>query len=213
VKVALRPLCPTYAPRGRYAIPHIGDRLDAKKLSWAWYRVVGTTPWQADRIPSFYFICQPFAYFANLADGTAAKAQHLRDESDFFAALQGGGSPSVAFVKPLSPDTQHPGEADITRGDQCVAPLIQAVQNSPYWVYSAAIIVTYDEHGGFRDRVPPPKVDRWGPGIRVPAIIISPFAKEGFVDKTVYDTTSILSFIEWRWSLEPLGLARQAPTP
>ena len=61
-----------------------------------------------------------------------------------------------------------------------------------------------DESGGRWDHVPPPKVDRWGPGLRVPAIIISPFAKRGFVDHTNYETTSILKLIEARWGLPPL---------
>jgi len=67
------------------------------------------------------------------------------------------------------------------------------------------MIITYDEHGGRWDHVAPPRGDRWGPGIRVPAIIVSPYAKRRYVDHTVYDTTSILKFIERRWRLQPLG--------
>jgi len=63
------------------------------------------------------------------------------------------------------------------------------------------VIVTYDENGGFWDHVAPPKGDRWGPGNRIPAIIISPFARKGFVDHTLYDTTSILRFITRRFDL------------
>jgi phospholipase C len=80
--------------------------------------------------------------------------------------------------------------------------------NSPYWADSA-IIITYDEHGGRWDHVAPPKVDRWGPGSRVPAIIISRYAKRHYVDHTQYDTTSILKLIEDRWNLLPLA-ARDA---
>jgi phospholipase C len=65
--------------------------------------------------------------------------------------------------------------------------------------------VTYDENGGAWDHVAPPKIDRWGPGTRVPAIVISPFAKRHFVDHTRYDTTSILKLIEVRFGLKPLG--------
>jgi len=89
-------------------------------------------------------------------------------------------------------------------GDRHTAELVKAIQDSAYWK-SAAIIVAFDEGGGLWDHVAPPKIDRWGPGTRVPAIIVSPYAKKGFVDKTVYDTTSILRFIEWRWNLQPLG--------
>src|SRR5439155_989977 len=69
----------------------------------------------------------------------------------------------------------------------------------------SVIIITYDEAGGRWDHVPPPRGDRWGPGVRVPAIIISPYAKRRFVDHTTYETTSILKFIETRWQLAPLG--------
>ncbi len=75
--------------------------------------------------------------------------------------------------------------------------------SSPAWD-DTAIIITYDENGGRWDHVAPPGVDQWGPGTRVPAIIISPYAKKGFVDHTQYDTTSILKFIETRWDLAPL---------
>jgi acid phosphatase len=67
------------------------------------------------------------------------------------------------------------------------------------------VIVTYDENGGIWDHVAPPKGDRWGPGSRIPAIIVSPFAKRGFVDHTPYDTTSILRFITRRFELPTLA--------
>jgi len=85
-----------------------------------------------------------------------------------------------------------------------VASILRRIEASPLWGDSA-IIVTWDENGGFWDHVAPPVVDRWGPGARVPAIIVSPFAKRGFVDHTTYDTTSILRFIEVRYGLRPLA--------
>ena len=88
-------------------------------------------------------------------------------------------------------------------GEQHVLDLINAVRNGPDWPTSA-IIITYDEHGGFWDHVAPPLVDRWGPGSRVPAIVIAPFAKRHYVDHAFYDTTSILALIEHRWKLQPL---------
>ncbi|TMH08279.1 MAG: hypothetical protein E6H65_17695, partial [Betaproteobacteria bacterium] len=81
-----------------------------------------------------------------------------------------------------------------------VADLVKAVQDSAIWKDSV-IIITYDEAGGRWDHVPPPSGDRWGPGVRVPAIIISPYAKRRFVDHTLYETVSILKFIETRWQL------------
>jgi acid phosphatase len=89
-------------------------------------------------------------------------------------------------------------------GDAHIDDLLNKIEKSPIW-NSSVIIITYDEHGGYWDHVPPPKVDRWGPGLRVPTMIISPFAKKGFVDHTVYDTTSILKLIERRFYLAALG--------
>ena len=65
--------------------------------------------------------------------------------------------------------------------------------------------MTFDENGGYWDHVPPPHIDRWGPGVRVPTVIISPYAKKGFIDHTTYDTTAILKLIETRFGLDPLG--------
>ena len=107
-------------------------------------------------------------------------------------------------MKPLGPDNEHPGYTDELRGEQYVVDLVNKVKASPYWA-DTAIIVTYDENGGRYDHVAPPPADRWGPGSRVPAIIISPYAKKGFVDHTQYETVSILKFIEDRWGLAPLA--------
>jgi phospholipase C len=74
---------------------------------------------------------------------------------------------------------------------------------SPYW-NSTAIILTWDEYGGFYDHVAPPQIDKYGLGFRVPAIIISPYAKAGYIDHTQYSFGSILKFIEWRFNLPPL---------
>jgi phospholipase C len=89
-----------------------------------------------------------------------------------------------------------------TRSRCCNPP--RSTRNGPNWK-DAAIIITYDEHGGFWDHVAPPVIDRWGPGSRVPALIISPFAKKGFIDHTSYETVSILAFIEARYHLSPLN--------
>ena len=181
----------------------IGDRLTGKKISWAWYSGGFAAALAGNPDPLFQFHHQPFVYFANYRDGTTAKAQHLKDETEFFTAARNGTLPAVSFIKPLGPDNEHPGYADMVTGEQHVLDLINAIRNGPDWKH-AAIIITYDEHGGFWDHVAPPVVDRWGPGSRVPTIIISPLAKRHHVDHHRYDTTSILAFIEHRWGLAPL---------
>jgi acid phosphatase len=185
-------------------MPTIGDRLTEKHIAWAWYSEGWNDAVAGRPDPLFQFHHQPFNYFAPYAEGTAARVEHLRDIDDFFAALRTGTLPAVSFVKPIGAHNEHPGYADLLRGQQYVATLVKAVEDSPVWKNSV-IIITYDEGGGRWDHVPPPRGDRWGPGIRVPAIIISPYAKRGFVDHTSYETVSILKFIETRWNLVPLG--------
>ena len=183
--------------------PTIGDRLSARGISWAWY----SGGWGAARTghpdPLFQFNHQPFAYFANYAPGTPGAA-HLKDESALYRALATGTLPAVSFVKPDGADNEHPGYANLFDGEAHAAALIERIMHSSAWS-STAVIVTYDENGGFWDHVPPPKLDRWGDGTRVPAIVISPFAKRHFVDHTTYDTTSILALIEKRFGLQPLS--------
>jgi phospholipase C len=186
-------------------MPNIGDRLTAAGLSWKWY----SGEWNAAldggaALDRFQYHHQPFAYFGTTADGTAAKAEHLRDETELSADLAAGQLPNVAFIKPAGPDNEHPGYTNVLEGELHAKALIDAIMASSNW-HDTAIIVTYDENGGSWDHVAPPKVDRWGPGTRVPAIIISPYAKNGYVDSTEYDTTSILTTIEHRWDLAPLG--------
>jgi phospholipase C len=185
--------------------PTIGERLEADGVSWAWYM----GDWRqalAGRSEAVNFKTHQMAplYFAAYADGTAAKAAHLKDEAEFLDGLRSGALPAVAFVVPADGDSQHPGSANISQGERHAVALLDLIRNSPIW-QRAAVIVTWDENGGLWDHVAPPPGDRWGPGPRVPALIISPYAKKGYVDHTVYDGTSILRFIEWRWDLAPLG--------
>ena len=185
-------------------LPTIGDRLSGKNISWAWYSGGWDNALAGNPDPTFQFHHQPFVYFAHYADGTQAKKDHLKDETEFIAAAKNGTLPSVSFVKPVGFDNEHPGYANLITGENHTVELINEVLNGPNGK-DAAIIITYDENGGLWDHVAPPVIDaKWGPGTRVPAIIISPFARKGFVDHTQYETVSILSFIEQKWGLQPL---------
>jgi acid phosphatase len=116
--------------------------------------------------------------------------------------------PAVSFVKPLGPENEHPGYTDVASGDQHLVDLIKAIKASPDWS-TTAIVVTYDEHGGFWDHVPPPTArgvsDKWGPGERVPTLLVSPLLTKTGVTHVSYDTTSILATIEHRWGLAALS--------
>ena len=189
-------------------MPTIGRSLTDAGVSWAWYSGGYADAASGHPDPSFIYHHQPFLYFSDYSEGTSGRAEHLKDERDMMRAIDNRTLPAVSFYKPIGKDDEHPGYADLTRGDRNADMIIWAIRNSFIWD-DAVIIVTYAENGGIWDHVAPPKIDRWGPGTRVPAIIISPFAKRHFVDHTVYDTTSILKLIETRWHLVPLG-ARDA---
>lgn len=188
--------------------PTIGDRLSAKGVSWAWYAAgwndIVARRAEPSKAPEYFQVHhQPFIYFDAYAPGKPARDAHLKDAAEFFAAIEKGALPAVSFYKPVGRDNQHPGYADLATGDEHLFRLVERLRKSPNWA-DMLIVVTADENGGFFDHVPPPKIDRFGPGARVPTLIISPFARRGYVDHTTYDTTSILRTIEVRFGLAPL---------
>lgn len=184
--------------------PTLGDRLSAKHISWAWYAGGWNNAAAGHADAGFQFHHQPYVYFQRYAEGTRDRAEHLKDQADFLSAIERGTLPAVSFYKPIGSLNEHPGYADLLAGDHHAADILGKIERSKLWPHTL-VIVTYDEYGGFWDHAPPPAIDRWGPGSRVPALIVSPFAKRGHVDHTPYDTTSILKLIETRFGLAPLG--------
>ena len=200
----------------------IGDRLSDADVSWAWYSGGWNDAKAGVANYLFQFHHQPFAFFAKYAlaktpvpatgsspavpgvDSPGSKA-HLKDiDADFFSDLQHGTLPRVSFVKPIGQDNQHPGYASVQDGAQWLRDTVQKIQSSRYW-NECAIFVMYDEHGGLWDHAVPPVIDDWGPGLRVPLTVISPFTKNGFVDHSQYETDSLLKFIEGLYQLPPLN--------
>jgi acid phosphatase len=164
---------------------------------------------------AFQFHHQPFAYFANYAPGQPGRT-HLRDEVAFENTAKSSTAQcnldAVSFVKPVGEENEHPGYASEHSGSTHLIELLQLIRNSAC-AKDTMVVVTYDEFGGQWDHVSPPGQgnnngphDEWGPGTRIPALVISPFLRGNFaVDHTQYDTTSILSLIEERYGLAPLS--------
>jgi acid phosphatase len=205
----------------------IGDLLEARHIDWVWYSGAwdraladGEQPASRPRAaiyapdtpagsPDFQPHHQPFNYYARFDPGSQApeRAAHLKDYQDLLTASAAGTLPPVVFYKPQGNLNQHAGYASIADGDAHIAATIAKLQAGPQWK-NMVIIVTYDEYGGAWDHVAPPRGDLLGPGARIPALIISPFAKKGSVDHTQYDTESILRLITRRHGLDVLpGIA------
>ncbi len=202
----------------------IGDLLDKKNVTWAWYAGAWNAATADGPNPTRSVIYagktqfqphhQPFNYFTEF-DPTqpttlAYRNQHLKDfDASFLKDAAAGTLPAVSFYKPQGNLNQHAGYASIADGDKHIADVVAQLQKSPQWK-NMAIVITYDENGGFWDHKSVPKGDVWGPGTRIPALVISPWSKKNFIDHTQYDTASILRFITRRFGLETLpGLAQR----
>ncbi|MGY4819346.1 acid phosphatase [Pseudomonas chlororaphis subsp. piscium] len=202
----------------------IGDKLSRKDIDWAWY----AGAWQVTldaykdsagipKIPNFQYHHQPFNYFAQFGPEQPNERNHhlrdggLGDESSsnrFLADAEAGKLPPVTFYKPQGNLNMHAGYADVAAGDRHIVRALKVLRESPQW-QNMVVIVTVDENGGWWDHLAPPKGDRWGPGTRIPALVVSPFARKGTVDHSVYDTASILRLITRVFQLEPLDGLKQ----
>ncbi len=201
-------LDPPYPPRREKAIlatpqtkATIGDRLDAAHVTWAWYAPGWASAASAvanGLVPHH----NPFQYVRRIME-TPEGRRHIRDAALFVTALREGGLPSVAFVKPHAARNAHPNSSTVGEGDRWVGEMLGEIMASRYWP-RVAVVITYDEGGGWFDHVRPPAVDRFGLGTRVPTIIVSPYARRGVVAHGRYDHASILKLIEWRFGLPPL---------
>jgi len=207
----------------------IGDALDAKRVDWSWYsgswdaaladgrrspresREAIYAPPTPGGNPDFQPHHQPFNYYQRFDPAVHAdqRAAHLKDYDALLADTAAGRLPAVVFYKPQGNVNQHAGYASVAEGDAHIAALVAKLRASAQWQHMV-IVITYDEFGGAWDHVAPPQGDLVGPGTRIPALIISPFAKRGTVDHTQYDTESILRFITRRFDLDVLpGITRR----
>ncbi len=193
--------------------PTIGDRLTNAGVSWAFYSGGLNDALAGKADSTFQAHHQSPLYFRNYGPGTPGFANHIKDfDATFMNDLSSGNLPHVSIVKLLGKYNEHPGYATIVAGQMEVANLISAIQMSSAWKDSM-ILVYYDEAGGHFDHVPPVPVDRWGPSTRVPAYVVSPFAKRSNVDHTNYEVASILATIEQRYGLQPLAARDAAAAP
>jgi len=194
-------------PLGGYGdLPTIFDRLQEHGISWKFYvnnydpqltyRTLGDSGMLEPQIQWL-----PLLSFDRYIDDPEL-SNRIVDLGEYFEDLRNGTLPAVAYVLALGA-TEHPPSSP--RGGQRFAKkMIQALMQSDAWPRSA-FMITYDDWGGQYDHVAPPQVDEYGYGFRVPALLVSPYARRGHVDSTDLDFTSILKFIEENWGLMPLA--------
>ena len=203
------PAADTLLPRGFDAVPTILDRLQAAGVSWKFYvqnykpQVTFRTPGAGDQGSQIVWV-PPLNYNRFLDD--PALHSHIVDMSEYYKDVANNTLPAVSYMVPSGASEHPPGS--IQAGETFVRTLINSLMRSTAWK-SSAFMWTYDDWGGWYDHVAPPKVDRWGYGFRSPGLLVSPYAKKGFVDHTTLDFTSELKFIETNWRLRPLA-ARDA---
>jgi phospholipase C len=167
-------------------IGSIANTMEAAKVSWGYY-----SPYTVGNENALGLISS--------IDGNGTMMQNEKTTDTFLTDLHAGKMPSVSYIMGQDGQNEHP-PYDISTGQAWVKSIISAIQASPYWS-STAIFVTWDDYGGWYDHVAPPQVDRYGLGFRVPLLMVSPFAKQGYIDHTLSDHTSLMKFIERTFGL------------
>jgi phospholipase C len=191
-------------------LPTIGDRLSAKHISWAYYGDQWSTYLAnpdnnyvtADN--TYCNICNPFQYALSIMTSASGRS-HLQDTTALYQAIKDGTLPAVSYVKPDGWLDGHPSSSKLDLFEGFVKKIVDGVQaNKKLW-QSTAIVVTFDEGGGYYDSGYVQPLDYFGDGTRIPAIVVSPFTKAGHISHTYADHVSVLKFIEANWGLAPVS--------
>jgi phospholipase C len=187
----------------------MADALNANGITWKYYDTPIPKGATLDQAIIGCKGCNPWAYWnpldaKNSSYTNPAYTNSIVGRQQFFWDIGNGTLPQVSWIIPSGAISDHP-PANVTLGMWWVTDVVNAVMQSKYW-QNTALIVTWDEYGGFFDTVVPPSVDGNGLGFRAPALIISAYAKSGYLDHTVYDFESTLKFIEWRFGIPSLTL-------
>ncbi|HEY3927404.1 MAG TPA: alkaline phosphatase family protein [Candidatus Koribacter sp.] len=180
---------------------NVGDEMNSAAVTWAWFQEELNPPVCGQYVATE----NPFQYFTSTQNSA-----NMQDITTFYSELDNGTLPSVSFVNPGGGHNCHPGNDSITTCAAYFDKLIQRIQNSPVWP-DTAVIVYFDEGGGFYDHVPPPTVGGISDGIRIPMMVISPLGKTGYISHVQMDNVSILRFIQWNWGLPNLNARNAAP--
>ncbi|MFO1101974.1 MAG: alkaline phosphatase family protein [Methylocystis sp.] len=195
------------------SLPTIADVMTAKGLSWKYYSADrGDDPTvfanAVDGVPllfhSYCGICDPLTGYLKIMKNPSEEAK-LQNYGAFLKDVKDNTLPAVSFVRPFESLAGHPADSTTDLYEQFLADLIKQVQADPALWNSTAIFITTDEGGGYYDSGYIQPVDFFGDGTRIPFIVVSPYARKGYVDHTYYDHVSLLKFIERNWRLPKIS--------
>jgi phospholipase C len=190
------------------SVPTIGDELLANNISWAyfgdeWNRYV-QDPYDLNPLDAYCNICNPFQYETSIMANPAVRTAHMLDTSDLYAGIEKDELPAVSFVKPSGWVDGHPASSKLDLFEGFVKKIVDKVKAHPYLWADTAIMITFDEGGGYWDSGYVQPLDFFGDGTRIPLILVSPFTVAGNISHAYSDHVSILKFIERNWHLAPV---------
>jgi phospholipase C len=203
----------TNAKNYLYTIPptkvrSIGDLLNDNKVSWAYYgdqfNIYLTDKYQQNAADEYCNICNWAQYSTSIMTDPTQRAAHLKDTTDLYAGIASGELPAVSYVKPSGFVDGHPASSKLNLFEGFVKKIVDGVKANPKLWANTAILVTFDEGGGYYDSGYIQPVDFFGDGARIPMIAVSKYSTGGHISHSYSDHVSVAKFIEANWGLGPI---------
>ena len=191
----------------------IGDALNDKSISWAYYggaynaavNLANGSTDPADAVGKTYCnICNFESYASSIMGDSAQRTAHIKDATDFYAAVGNDTLPAVSFIKPDGLLDGHPASSKVGLFEGMLQKIVDTLDGNPELKAETAVFITFDEGGGYYDSGFIQPLDFFGDGPRIPLVVVSPYSKGGHVVHSYNDHASILKFIERNWHLAPL---------
>jgi phospholipase C len=191
----------------------IGDALNDKGISWAYYggaynaavNLANGSTNPADAVGATYCnICNFESYASSIMGNPTQRAAHIKDATDFYAAVGNGTLPAVSFIKPDGLLDGHPATSKVDLLEGMLQKILDTLDSNPELKAETAVFITLDEGGGYHDSGFIQPLDFFGDGPRIPLIVVSPYSTGGHVVHSYSDHVSILKFVERNWRLAPL---------
>ena len=194
--------------------PSIGDDMNEHGVSWKYYgdqwNNYVNDPYQLNygtpgpTADEYCNICNPFQYDTSIMTHPDQVAAHIQDSVNLYSDIAHGTLPAVSIVKPSGYTDGHPASSKLDLFEGFVQKIVSQVESSPY-AKDTAIFITFDEGGGYYDSGYVQPLDYFGDGTRIPLLVVSPYAKPGYISHDYTDHVSILKFIERNWRLPPVS--------